>query len=372
LPRDDGFVVRSVGPWLAVAVSDGVGSRPFSRYGATYAVEALTSLLLRPFTTFSRAAQAEAASQSSPAIAVDLVPPPAAEEPEFKPFAGRKGSGAPVLGANLVQWSKQILTGSQPLSPGESFPDMLQQAATIGWRPATARSESPQVKRSDELPAGAQGLIPWSDDAQAAVDKHNLPAIMRQAFEKTHLGLREHARSLDLELADLSCTALALLLHLNTGRGVVGQVGDGAILGLTRRGKVQELVVPEDTGDPQSTYTLNRPNFEKVLTIGLVEPPPANPYQALYVMTDGLAGDLLYSPQRGALEDWAQRVDANVRYSTSPAQAAAGMLNWLASYQVRGSWDDRTLVVITQTERSHDNRQPVAGQPSSALSTDDQ
>ena len=38
--RDDAFLVRTNGAWLAVAVADGVGSRPLSRYGATYVVEA--------------------------------------------------------------------------------------------------------------------------------------------------------------------------------------------------------------------------------------------------------------------------------------------------------------------------------------------
>lgn len=43
-PRDDAFAVRSAGEWLAVAVADGMGSRKRSRYGASYAVEALCSL----------------------------------------------------------------------------------------------------------------------------------------------------------------------------------------------------------------------------------------------------------------------------------------------------------------------------------------
>ena len=47
--RDDAFLVRSWGPWLAVGVSDGLGSRRHSRFGAAYTVESLTALLLRPF-----------------------------------------------------------------------------------------------------------------------------------------------------------------------------------------------------------------------------------------------------------------------------------------------------------------------------------
>ncbi len=46
-PRDDAFAIRTAGPWLAVAVSDGVGSRQHSRYGSSFAVEALCEHLLR-------------------------------------------------------------------------------------------------------------------------------------------------------------------------------------------------------------------------------------------------------------------------------------------------------------------------------------
>ena len=46
-PRDDAFAVRSSGVWLAVAVADGAGSRKQSRYGASFAVEALCEHLLR-------------------------------------------------------------------------------------------------------------------------------------------------------------------------------------------------------------------------------------------------------------------------------------------------------------------------------------
>jgi hypothetical protein len=45
-PRDDAFVVRSCGNWIAVAVADGLGSRRLSRYGATLAVEILAATML--------------------------------------------------------------------------------------------------------------------------------------------------------------------------------------------------------------------------------------------------------------------------------------------------------------------------------------
>ena len=186
------------------------------------------------------------------------------------------------------------------------------------------------------------------------------------------VGLREHARSLDLELVDLGCTALALLLNVETGKGAVGQVGDGAILGLTAQGKVLELVQPPDTGDPQATYTLNKPNFGRYLALDEIARAPEDPFVAFYVMTDGLSGDLLYSPKPKALENWAQKVDYILRVSPSPAQAAAGMLNWLATYTVKGSWDDRTLVVITRRERDHGNHDALAEQPESPEPVGDQ
>jgi len=219
------------------------------------------------------------------------------------------------------------------------------------------------VPQSLQAPAEAttQEQDAATNEPQPALDEPSLVAVIRQAFEKTHLGLREHARSLGVELADLSCTALALLLNVETGRGAVGQVGDGALLGLTARGEVKELVSAPDTGDLQSTYTLNRPNFQDYLAVQIIEPPAVDPFLAFYVMTDGLSGDLLYSPKPEALEDWAQKVDRNLRLSASPAQAAAGMLNWLATYQVKGSWDDRTLVVITQEEKNDGDRQSVTG-----------
>src|SRR5438105_2012236 len=45
--RDDAVVARSAGAWLAVAMADGVGSRPLSRYGATYVADSLASKLLQ-------------------------------------------------------------------------------------------------------------------------------------------------------------------------------------------------------------------------------------------------------------------------------------------------------------------------------------
>ncbi|MCL4488657.1 MAG: protein phosphatase 2C domain-containing protein [Chloroflexi bacterium] len=194
----------------------------------------------------------------------------------------------------------------------------------------------------------------------------NVELIMDRAFGSTHLGLRQLAQDLGLSLSDLGCTALGLLLNTETGRGAVGQIGDGALLGLRKHGTVEELVTAPDTGDPQATYTLTRTDFTNYLKVQLIRSVADDPYVAFYVMTDGLSGDLLYSPRAEAVRAWAQKVDWNLRVSSSPAQAAGGLINWLATYQVTGSWDDRTLVAITQVERENGDSERATEQPQPA------
>ncbi|MFZ5898677.1 MAG: protein phosphatase 2C domain-containing protein [Bacillota bacterium] len=361
-PRDDAFVVRAAGPWLAVAVADGVGSRPLSRYGATYVAEALSASLLRPLVPIPRAAGTPNPQFVSPERSI-LAPPPRAENVELRVGVATIKPGVISLVAGLRDWTRRV-NREEPRSP-DGFP----QAASIGWWPHDAPTRSSLVPAThlpqDPMQAGVNldKELPEPPAEMPHDFKGDLIELVKQAYLKTHLGLREHARSLGLDLADLGCTALALLLNVETGRGAVGQVGDGAILGLTAQGRVLELVEAPDTGDPQATYTLNNPYFERYLAPGVIDRPMADPFVAFYVMTDGLSGDLLYSPKPDALEDWAQKVDHNLRASPSPAQAAAGMLNWLATYVVKGSWDDRTLVVITQKERTDGDRQPVTQQP---------
>jgi len=375
LPRDDAFVVRAAGPWLAVGMADGVGSRPLSRYGATYVAEALTAMLLRRFVPFPKAVKVEpGAGLPSPGLG-NLAPPPQVEEVELRPPIIKKGSSATALAAGLIVWTKKMVTRAEPPALDVFSSVQYRRAASIGWWPPPAPidqnpDDAGQPAHPTAMPA-ASGQFAATSEPWRTSDEPNLLEVMRQSFEKTHLGLREHAHSLGTDLEHLSCTALALLLNLETGQTTVGQVGDGAMLGLTAQGRVEELVRAPDTGDPQATYTLNRPDFERHLALAIIDRPAVDPVVALYVMTDGLSGDLLYSPGSEALEDWAQKVDGNLRLATSPAQAAAGMLNWLATYQVKGSWDDRTLVVITRKERLDGDSQPVVGQPGSTQSTDD-
>ena len=71
-PRDDSFAIRTSGPWLAAVVADGAGSRPQSRYGSSFAVEALCEHLLREAARLG-ATTTQPAPESVPA-------PPATED----------------------------------------------------------------------------------------------------------------------------------------------------------------------------------------------------------------------------------------------------------------------------------------------------
>ncbi len=308
-PRDDAFVIRSVGPWLTVAVADGVGSRPLSRYGATYVVESLTALLMRKLAPPARIAYTPTTNYQVPmgedAELKNLALPPIAEEAEFKPALDF-----------LPQHFNKLDTNPAPSVSPETSAQALYQVASIGWWPAPKQTTSPvggeQWSKTSSSPQfQAPAPIIEQQDTATLTDTDDLKEIMSHTFDATHRGLQEHAHSLKVEVTELSCTALVLLLNIETGHGIVGQIGDGAVLGLSAQNGLKELVRAEDTGDPQSTYTLSRPNFSKHLSISFIDPPADDPLMAIYIMTDGLSGDLLFAPN--SAENWAKSINANLQ-----------------------------------------------------------
>lgn len=334
--RDDAFMVRNAGPWLALAVSDGVGSRPLSRFGACYVVESLTSQLLKPFVSINALIQKERARGSMGEPAFSAV----AEDAEFKGRvilkAGKPLELAEYLAAVQKAEAQQIHT---LLQPDEAFTSFSSNSWV--WSRSIQRSIMNQERDS-------------TDDLEMITQSQDIEQVMFRAFEKTHAGVQIFAReNLHVDASELSCTALAILLNIQTGTFVVGHVGDGAILGLTMRDEVMELSRPDDTGDQQSAYVITRPNYIKHLDVRIY-PHQEEPFQALYLMTDGVSGDLLYSKEMfERLPGWANLVRQNLLVSPSPTQAAGGMLDYLASYKVKGSGDDRTMVVIARMENTH-------------------
>ena len=174
-----------------------------------------------------------------------------------------------------------------------------------------------------------------------------LADIVHQAFEKTHSGVKGYARYLGVDLSEISSTALALLLNTETGVGIAGQVGDGALLGVQEDGSVGLLAdLSEEEG---FVHSITSSNWEAHLVVSPEWEPQASPFRAYFVMTDGISSDLLYLPME-KMADWIRKVEAGAkRYPGHQIHhAAAALLNWLATYRVKGSFDDRTLVVITR------------------------
>ena len=392
-PRDDAFAIRSYGPWLAVGVSDGVGSRPHSRYGATYVAEALASMLLRPFvpplgeSILSDASRSTKTSNPQLVYQQSSVNLPNREIElkklmaifEAKIYENKQEQASNEITVKAMEealdlWSKNI---SIRTSANPSEPTQLQQAASVGWydsysvtsdpaqspekeaEPAASTVSVEELAAStvsvEELAASVSTEIVEKSPAASTVSVQNiapktqdLEENMRETFKEVHDSLKGHAKYLKVKFQDVSCTALGLLLNVETGEMAVGQIGDGVILGLTTKGELQELVKASDTADSQSTYTINHAEFDKYLKVKS-HSLSANDFKSFFVMTDGVSNDVIESPQE-AQDKWGRAIDKNLRDSPSLAVASAGMLNWLATYHVPGSWDDRTLVVIAKTQ----------------------
>lgn len=228
VPRDDAFAVRSNGTWLAVAVSDGVGSRKLSRYGASFAVNRLCTRL------FYRVAK-----------------------------SGRAG----------------------------------------------------------------------------------LKKVMYDAFGSARADIEQFALKQNILLEDFHCTLLGLTLNIETGVVGVGHIGDGLILGLTEEKEAIPLVEPPVPDEVGATYVFTQDNWELYFCFEALPSEKAREFKTFYLMTDGVADDCQCGPPPDILQRWANDMDREIRIF-SPTKTAQRLKRYLATYQVKGSFDDRTLVVV--------------------------
>jgi len=227
-PRDDAFAARSNGTWLAVAVSDGVGSRKLSRYGASFAVSRLCTRLFYSATKLKR---------------------------------------------------------------------------------------------------------------------NGLEEAVHNAFRKTRADTEQFALKQNIPLGDLHCTLLGLFLNIEAGVIGIGHIGDGLILGLTDGREVISLAespTPEEVG---ATYVLTQTNWEQYFCFEALPSEKAREFKTFYLMTDGVADDCQYGPPPGILQRWANDMDREIRMFPR-VKTAQRLKKYLATYEVKGSFDDRTLVVV--------------------------
>lgn len=342
-PRDDAFVIRCLGPWLAVAVSDGLGSRYLSRYGSSYAVDVLSRYLLAPLTPDFR--------QTRPATTpLTPISPPSTVDEVQPGFLNR-------LVKRLFQQSQPQQKGNSPLpeaqtgldlfrfdtlfSPDVPYPE-LQQVGSVSWWATSRPTDMGQLgDQENSFPIIME-------------EEEKLKRLIYDAFDKTHQLLKKRAEQFNLDVRDLGCTAVGFLFNMKTGQFAAAQVGDGGSVGLTTGENVLELVQAPETEEPTATATITSPRWEEYLVSRVWSPPVIDPFTAFFIMSDGVSSDLLYSPDHEALIRWAQVVEDKLRSTSTPMQAAAGLLHWLATYKAVGSWDDRTLVAIV-TEKGEKN-----------------
>ena len=280
LPRDDAFVVGTCGPWIAVGICDGLGSRPLSRFGASCVAESLVRRLLQTTT----GAEAIAAAKT-PSV------------------------GGTCNGRRFLRRSRELLQASRAIC----------RFNLVGVRHLVCATAAPS----------------------------ELHISMKQSFAQAKEDLLSHAKNLGASVEELGCTALAILLNMQTGQAVAGQIGDGAVLQLSSDDSLNEVVDTPETDDPQATFVIGTATVESALRVVSFCVSPGEKNAAIFVMTDGLSHDLLFTGRRDQAATWAKSVNRLLSEANDLSQATNGMLIWLDDYRKPGNRDDRTLVVIT-------------------------
>lgn len=310
-PREDAFAIRIAGPWVAVAVSDGVGSRPNSRYGASFVVEALCEHLVR---------EAWGGASSAP-LPFEHAPPCTNEgagsirKEDFTPISER---GSIVLPLDLEV--------GEPWTP----PDATECGTLLWYR----------------FPLGGEGSP--SEGSLSPTEE-----MVRRAFRNARRDLEQFVRSRDLTLSDVSCTLLGMMLNAETGAVAVGQIGDGLIAWWHPTRGAQPVVEALTPGEVGETYVLTQSDWEEYLAVRALPPEEPTDVRTFYLMTDGVADDCTYPPPEDIFTRWAQDIDREMRKEEPLPQKARRLLRWLATYEVKGSWDDRTLVVVWRIWPNH-------------------
>jgi hypothetical protein len=315
--REDAFTIRALGPWIAVSVADGVGSCSHPHCGAAYTVDLLSSQLLRKSSDSAR--RGEMPSKN---------PDPSLIQEDFGFL-------------EEAPWVEDVPTG-------------IWQAGSVGWglNSPIRDAHPPKTQKADQIESQFDSQEEdWESDPFSSQLSEEM---IHQSFARTHHFLGDYARHLEVRIDDLGCTALALLFNTETDELAVGQVGDGALLGLRSSGKVELLTDSMEESDSlQSVYPITGSNWSAHFTGHWWEPDSTDPFCALFAMTDGISADLFYSPGE-QWKDWCVNQVNAAKHFTHPSQAASSLLHWLASYKIKGSWDDRTLVMLWREQKEQE------------------
>ncbi len=274
IPRDDAFTVRFNGTWLAVAVADGAGSRPFSRYGASYLANRLCSRLLLGVKTRHKVLNDKAGQDETPISSIN------------------------------------------------------------DTHPTYETDDTPSSR--DDAPGNKLTSAP----------QNGLSKIVTGAFRNTRADLQRFADKNGVKMEELHSTLLGFMLNTKTGDLGVGQIGDGLILGLDVNKETRLLAEPPTTDDPAASYFITQDDWDQYLYTKEIPREEVAGFSTFYLMTDGVANDCQYGPPPDILRIWANDMAREIRLVPSLQATAERLKKYLANYKAKGSFDDRTLVVI--------------------------
>lgn len=300
IPREDAVSVYREGNWLAVAVSDGVGSSRYSRLGASFAVNRVCQNLLDQIRELTSA---------------------------------RKGI-------------RQRLFGE--IEPGR---EQLDKAMIEGLRNTADNLKEHVEKLTEELES--QEHTKDHEPAPSMATSTAEECDTNKPNEQTTQKVESPEQNLDLPLSnntitlnDLHCTLLVTILNLKSGAVALAQIGDGLILGLTNDLKAMPLIEPQMPGPTGQTYVITQENWERYCSTRVIVGEQSKGYVTIFLMTDGVADDCQYGPPEDILQRWANDMDAEIRKYDDVEITEERLSAYLTDYQVKGSYDDRTLVAV--------------------------
>lgn len=347
-PRDDAFVIRAAGNWLAVGVSDGLGSRDLSRFGASQAADAIAAFLLQPFIDESKTGSRDH-YPPLPQLKVKHPRIKLPSEPTFPNTVKSKWQSLEDKAKNHLSFFNQRADQPNILQidvPG-IFEEGVELNGSLGYWTHSRQISTHPAEAMD--PQDYFGSLAEPDLTSDAETNSNLEVIAKNALEKTHIWLEKCAQSMELTSRDIGCTVHGFLFNVKDGIWLAAQVGDGAFLGLSEDGVIHELIDVEESDDLTRAPTITSESWEKFIQIqtSLSKKTKAQ-YRAFFIMSDGVSTDLLYQPDVSAVNRWADGVVQTIQSGETALDAASKILSWLSTYEASGSFDDRTLVSIVK------------------------
>jgi len=296
-PREDAFVVYSEGDWVVVAVSDGVGSSKYSSVGASFAINDVCQNILNAI-----------GELESPKIKKGLT------QILHRKYVLTDEDLGNILKSSYGITSENLRNYAEKLSNAKREQDVL----------SNNSDGANEVNNQSDTPNAPNGQIPSVDS--------NIQEL-------------SSANSALVALSDLHCTLLVFVINIKSGTSVAGQIGDGLILGLNSENKAVPLIepiVPEQTGQ---VYPITMKDWEKYWSFRNISGEVSDKYVTFYLMTDGVADDCQYGPPEDILQRWANDMNSEIRkYDISIT--GERLRKYLSDYEAKGSYDDRTLVVL--------------------------